>query len=179
MITKAINYPELFFERFLREPDQARNSVVSILGMRSMRVTNETFKTMLITWSKANDVLSVEETIDMEFSFLDFQHTPHEALCQQQSIFGKGGFTITLRAGNVFVSAVYAPCHVGETECYRIADAWKHGNDSAFTTDGIETSDLDSVHVALTHHLCTLVRKTKDVRDVSEYCRQELEKTNT
>lgn len=178
MNTKTNNYPDLFFERFLREPTQPRHSVVSMLGVRSMRVTNEAFKALLDKWLKVAGVLSVEETIDMEFSFLDFQHTPHEALCQQQSIFGKGGFTITLRAGTVFVSAVYAPCHVGETECYRIADAWKHGNYNAFTTEGIVTSDINSVHCVLKDHLFTLVRKAKDVRDISEYCRQELEKAN-
>lgn len=170
------NYPELFFERFLREPTQPRHSVVSILGVRSMRVTNEAFKALLDKWLKVPGILSSEETIDMEFSFLDFQHTPHEALCQQLSIFGKGGFTITLRAGTVFVSAVYTPCEVDEAECYRIVDAWKHGNTNAFTTDAIATSDVNTVHCVLKDHLCTLVRKTKDVRDISEYCRQELEK---
>lgn len=178
MTTTSNSYPALFFDRFLREPDQPRHSLVTIIGMRSIRVNNEKLKDALVEQLKAAGLLSEGETIDMEFSYLDFSHTPYKALNKQKSIHGKGSFTITLRAGTVFVSAVYNPCHQGETECYRIADAWKHGNDNSFTTDRIAAGEINSVHSAVRDHLFTLVRKAKYMRDISEFCRLELEKAD-
>lgn len=106
---KLICYPEIFFQRVLREKDVPLFSMVTTLGTASMRVTNERFLAGMKAELIAKDMVKQEDDVQAEFSYLDFKHTPFEDLLKQKSILGKGGFTLTVRAGRKFVSATFEP----------------------------------------------------------------------
>ncbi len=109
MNTKVICYPEVFFQRFLREDGVPVHRVISTLGNTSMRVTNEYFLNALKAELLQKKLITVADFIQAEFSYLDFRHTPYTDLLKQESILGKGGFTLTVAAGMKFVTTSFEP----------------------------------------------------------------------
>ncbi len=107
MKNKAICYPEVFFQRVLREDGASLYTTTSLLGTTSVRVTNERFLAGMKAELVAKNLMKQDEEVQAEFSYLDFKHTPYKDLLEQESILGKGGFTLTVRAGQKFVSTTF------------------------------------------------------------------------
>lgn len=109
MNTKAICYPEVFFERFLREEGVSIYSTTTLLGTTSTPVTNEYFLKYLKEKLQEANLVTGDDDVKAEFSYLEFRHTPYTDLLTQESILGKGGFTLTVAAGSKFVNFTFEP----------------------------------------------------------------------
>ncbi len=95
MNTKVIDYPEVFFDRALRDQEIPLHSITTVLGVRTIRVTNEIFLTKLRDKLVERDLCGAGAYPQVEFAYVNHDSNIY-GLRDQVSIVGKGGFTVTI-----------------------------------------------------------------------------------